>query len=398
MQQQQACERARLCRQPRAVRLRPGRRGLCVRGQALSKRGRSFPAEALTVQRPLGEGSFGQVFEVSSRQPAPSPPLPGGPVSPPNGDHAAPQGRLATNGGESEHVVLKRVKARVEVRALVVDSAVCAWRSIWCPRRPAAAAQGLRRTLGLVAGQGTPCSSSTAWGWQPAQEALPVRRNSHAAAGQLAAVTAATLPTAPSACGRATVPPAGRPGDGGDGAPAERARLQVGHQACTRGRSSAGPHPASRRLHMRLPPPHTPPQPDAPLPERCQAAWAHPPAAAAVWGPPLSGNRSTCRSARGSIADFMGYCEVEDEEAAGRLTSGLWLVSQSARQAPWQAARTAGRHMAARPARRQGGRIWASPTVQRGSRARPRIRAGRCARASSCRCGVSRGATPWPTI
>lgn len=32
------------------------------------------------------------------------------------------------------------------------------------------------------------------------------------------------------------------------------------------------------------------------------------------------------RTARGSIADFMGYCQVADEEATRLLTPGLWLV------------------------------------------------------------------------
>lgn len=35
------------------------------------------------------------------------------------------------------------------------------------------------------------------------------------------------------------------------------------------------------------------------------------------------------RSARGSIADFMGYCEVDEAEATGRLSHGLWLVRAS---------------------------------------------------------------------
>ena len=30
--------------------------------------------------------------------------------------------------------------------------------------------------------------------------------------------------------------------------------------------------------------------------------------------------------ARGSIADFMGHCTVDPEEANYRLTPGLWLV------------------------------------------------------------------------
>lgn len=33
------------------------------------------------------------------------------------------------------------------------------------------------------------------------------------------------------------------------------------------------------------------------------------------------------RVAKGSIADFLGYCEVEEDDATSRLTEGLWLVS-----------------------------------------------------------------------
>lgn len=33
--------------------------------------------------------------------------------------------------------------------------------------------------------------------------------------------------------------------------------------------------------------------------------------------------------ARGSIADFMGHCAVDLEEASHRLTPGLWLVRPS---------------------------------------------------------------------
>lgn len=32
------------------------------------------------------------------------------------------------------------------------------------------------------------------------------------------------------------------------------------------------------------------------------------------------------KAARGSIAEFMGFCEVEREQANGNLTPGLWLV------------------------------------------------------------------------
>jgi hypothetical protein len=34
--------------------------------------------------------------------------------------------------------------------------------------------------------------------------------------------------------------------------------------------------------------------------------------------------------ARGSIAEFMGFCEVEREQAVGNLTPGLWLVRAGA--------------------------------------------------------------------
>ena len=34
------------------------------------------------------------------------------------------------------------------------------------------------------------------------------------------------------------------------------------------------------------------------------------------------------KAAKGSIADFVGYVEVDDEEATAKLTQGLWLVSE----------------------------------------------------------------------
>ena len=34
------------------------------------------------------------------------------------------------------------------------------------------------------------------------------------------------------------------------------------------------------------------------------------------------------KAAKGSVADFMGYVEVEDQQATSRLTSGLWLVRE----------------------------------------------------------------------
>lgn len=33
------------------------------------------------------------------------------------------------------------------------------------------------------------------------------------------------------------------------------------------------------------------------------------------------------RAAKGSIADFVGYIEVNEDEATTRLTQGIWLVS-----------------------------------------------------------------------
>lgn len=35
------------------------------------------------------------------------------------------------------------------------------------------------------------------------------------------------------------------------------------------------------------------------------------------------------KAAKGSIAEFLGYCEVSAREANYRLTEGLWLVSQN---------------------------------------------------------------------
>lgn len=35
------------------------------------------------------------------------------------------------------------------------------------------------------------------------------------------------------------------------------------------------------------------------------------------------------KAAKGSIAEFLGYCEVAAHEANYRLTEGLWLVSSS---------------------------------------------------------------------
>ena len=35
------------------------------------------------------------------------------------------------------------------------------------------------------------------------------------------------------------------------------------------------------------------------------------------------------KAAKGSIADFVGYVEVADEEATTRLTQGTWLVSNN---------------------------------------------------------------------
>ena len=33
------------------------------------------------------------------------------------------------------------------------------------------------------------------------------------------------------------------------------------------------------------------------------------------------------RAAKGSIADFVGYVEVDEEQATTKLTQGVWLVS-----------------------------------------------------------------------
>jgi hypothetical protein len=35
------------------------------------------------------------------------------------------------------------------------------------------------------------------------------------------------------------------------------------------------------------------------------------------------------KAAKGSIAEFLGYCEVSASDANYRLTEGLWLVSSS---------------------------------------------------------------------
>ncbi|KAI8473395.1 MAG: kinase-like domain-containing protein [Monoraphidium minutum] len=37
-------------------------------------------------------------------------------------------------------------------------------------------------------------------------------------------------------------------------------------------------------------------------------------------------NVAASKAARGSVADFLGFCDVEDHEAARNLTAGLWLV------------------------------------------------------------------------
>lgn len=38
-------------------------------------------------------------------------------------------------------------------------------------------------------------------------------------------------------------------------------------------------------------------------------------------------NVHASKAAKGSIADFVGYCDVAPSEATTRLTAGLWLVS-----------------------------------------------------------------------
>jgi hypothetical protein len=150
--------RAARCSSGRGARRRP--LAVAPRAQALQARGRSFPAEHIAVRRVLGEGSYGQVFEVRGRRgrnpealagqgrrtartsqaaggqtrtharPPPVPartargarrapaPRPHARLTPP--PHAcAPhaQGLLDVGSG-NERVVLKRVKARVHVSPL----------------------------------------------------------------------------------------------------------------------------------------------------------------------------------------------------------------------------------------------------------------------------------------
>lgn len=44
-------------------------------------------------------------------------------------------------------------------------------------------------------------------------------------------------------------------------------------------------------------------------------------------------NVHASKAARGGIAEFLGYCEVERQQAVGNLTPGLWLVRQRGRAA-----------------------------------------------------------------
>ena len=37
-------------------------------------------------------------------------------------------------------------------------------------------------------------------------------------------------------------------------------------------------------------------------------------------------NVYAARHARGAVADFLGYCEVEYGQASGKLSEGVWLV------------------------------------------------------------------------
>ena len=37
-------------------------------------------------------------------------------------------------------------------------------------------------------------------------------------------------------------------------------------------------------------------------------------------------NVYTAKAAKGAVADFMGFMEVEEAHATARLTTGLWLV------------------------------------------------------------------------
>ena len=37
-------------------------------------------------------------------------------------------------------------------------------------------------------------------------------------------------------------------------------------------------------------------------------------------------NVYAARAARGAVAEFLGYCEVERGQATAKLTEGVWLV------------------------------------------------------------------------
>ena len=50
-------------------------------------------------------------------------------------------------------------------------------------------------------------------------------------------------------------------------------------------------------------------------------------------------NVYAARNARGAVADFLGYCEVEHGQASGKLSEGVWLVRHRA-CTPQQAAST----------------------------------------------------------
>lgn len=45
-------------------------------------------------------------------------------------------------------------------------------------------------------------------------------------------------------------------------------------------------------------------------------------------------NVYAARHARGAVADFLGYCEVEYGQASGKLSEGVWLVRHHAYTSP----------------------------------------------------------------
>lgn len=81
----------------------------CVVLASLTNKGKQFSADSIAVNKIMGEGSYGQVFEVSTMSASRS-------ISPVA--HCSPlvvtQGALSCDSG-TERVVLKRVKKRVQV-------------------------------------------------------------------------------------------------------------------------------------------------------------------------------------------------------------------------------------------------------------------------------------------